>query len=169
MQFVKLTIPKKINTLYCLWVTILILPAALFSPVSAQDNSPYSRYGIGDLVPNSNILSRGMGGITTGFSDYYSVNYNNPASFASYYAERELKSKKLLSGRAVLDIGINIDNRTLKDPAITGKFTTSNALFSYVQVGVPLKKNWGLNFGLRPISRVSYNIVSYRLVSFDTS
>ena len=89
MQFVKLIIPKKINTLYCLWVTILILPAALFTPVLAQDNSPYSRYGIGDLVPNSNILSRGMGGITAGFSDFYSVNYNNPASFASYFAERE--------------------------------------------------------------------------------
>lgn len=161
MQFLKRTIPKKINTLYCFWVTVLVLTAAFFSPVLAQDNSPYSRYGIGDLVPHSNILSRGMGGITAAFSDFYSVNYNNPASFSSYYAERELKSKKLLSGRAVLDIGINVDNRTLKDPAITGKFTTSNALFSYVQVGIPLKKNWGLNFGLRPISRVSYNIISY--------
>ena len=39
------------------------------------------------------------------------------------------------------------------------KFTASNALFSYVQIGVPLKRNWGINFGLRPVSRISYNIL----------
>ena len=55
-------------------------------------------------------------------------------------------------------MGLNFENRTLKDPAFTKRFTASNALFSYVQVGVPLKANWGLSFGLRPISRISYKI-----------
>jgi len=56
-------------------------------------------------------------------------------------------------------VGLNFENRTLKEASPAKKFTASNALFSYVQVGVPLKNNWGLSFGLRPISRISYNIV----------
>jgi hypothetical protein len=49
----------------------------------------------------------------------------------------------------------------LQDPAKLSRFVASNALFSYVQVGVPIKTNWGLSFGLRPVSRISYKINSY--------
>jgi len=100
-----------------------------------------------------------MGGISAGYADYLSINFNNPASFSSFYAGVERKSKKLATGRAVLDIGLNFENRTLKDPLKTGKFTAGNALFSYIQVAAPLRKNWGLSFGLRPISRISYKII----------
>lgn len=156
MQLAKLIIPKKINTLYCFWG---LSAGFFFNPVSAQDNSPYSRYGIGDLVPPSNIVSRGMGGVVAGYNDIFSINFNNPASLSSIQATKETKSNKLANGRAILDIGVNIDNRTLKEPNLVGKFTASNALFSYVQIAMPLKKNWGLHFGIRPISRISYNII----------
>jgi len=101
-----------------------------------------------------------MGGISAGVVDYYglSINFNNPASYSAFQTLKELKSKKIASGRAVFDVGLNFDNRTLKDPAVAKKFIAHNALFSYVQIGVPLKPNWGLSFGLHPISRISYNI-----------
>ena len=35
----------------------------------AQDNSPYSRYGLGDLSPNTNISSRGMAGLNAAYSE----------------------------------------------------------------------------------------------------
>ncbi|MES2881602.1 MAG: hypothetical protein V4676_05595, partial [Bacteroidota bacterium] len=38
-------------------------------------------------------------------------------------------------------------------------------IFSYIQVGIPLKKNWGLSFGLRPVSRISYKINKAELLS----
>lgn len=136
----------------------VILFLTAFSPVFSQDNSPYSRYGIGDLVPPTNINSRGMGGLSAGYSEYFSINFNNPASYSSFQGNKELKSKKLASGRAILDVGMNFEGRTLREPATSKKFVANNALFSYVQVGVPLKQNWGLSFGLRPISRVSYKI-----------
>lgn len=159
MQLVKSTTPKKIKTLYKLLLTILVSFFAAFEPVSAQDNSPYSRYGIGDLVPQNNIINRSMGGISAGYADVLSINFSNPASFTSFQSSKEAKSKKLSSGRAILDLGLNIDNRTLREPANdNNKFVASNALFSYVQVGVPLKQKWGLSFGLRPVSRVSYKI-----------
>jgi hypothetical protein len=156
MQLVKLIILKRIKTLYCFFPLFLVLFPAAFLPVLAQDNSPYSRYGLGDLVPSTHIINRSMGGISAGYADHLSINFNNPASYASFETVKELKSKKLVSGRAILDLGINIENRTLSDPAVVEKFTASNALFSYLQVGMPLRKNWGLSFGLRPISRISY-------------
>lgn len=158
MQLVKLITPKTINTLRRLFVAVFVFFVSMFSPVFSQDNSPYSRYGIGDLVPPTNIITRGMGGVSAGYGDFLSINFNNPASYAGFQSFKELNSKKLSSGRAILDIGINVQNRTLTEPATVKKFTVSDALFSYVQLGVPLKKNWGLSFGLRPISKISYKI-----------
>ena len=130
MQLAKLTTHKKIKTLSISFFTFLVLLLAAYSPASAQDNSPYSRYGIGDLVSPNHISSRGMGGINAGFSDFLSINFNNPASYSSVRAWKEAKSKKLQSGRALLDVGINYDSRTLKEPGNTEKFTASNLLFS---------------------------------------
>ena len=64
MQLVKLITPKKINTLRYFYATILVLLLTAVSPAFSQDNSPYSRYGIGDLVPPTNIITRGMGGVS---------------------------------------------------------------------------------------------------------
>ena len=166
MQLAKLITPKKTNTLRGLQVTFVVLILTAFSPVFSQDNSPYSRYGIGDLVPPTNIINRSMGGISAGYTDFLSINFNNPASYSAFQSTRELKSKKQSSGRALLDIGLNFETRTLREPATAKKFIANNALFSYVQVGVPLKPNWGLSFGLRPISRISYKMFrSERLIN----
>jgi hypothetical protein len=158
MQLVKLITPKIIKTLHCLLLTFLVLFFTAVTPAFSQDNSPYSRYGMGDLIPPVNVINRSMGGLSAGYNDYLSINFSNPASYSNFQTQLEAKSKKILSGRAILDIGVNVDGRTLREPATQKKFSASNALFSYVQVGVPLKKNWGLNFGLRPVSRISYKM-----------
>ena len=132
----------------------------------SQDNSPYSRYGIGDLVPNTNILNRGMGGISAAYADQFSINFNNPASYSKFKAFLEDNSKKVSSGRVLFDLGVNVDSRTLRQGNPPQKFTASNALFSYVQIGVPIRNNWGMSFGLRPISRVSYKIGQNEMI-FD--
>jgi hypothetical protein len=100
-----------------------------------------------------------MGSISTGFNDFFSINFNNPASYGSFYTIREEKSKKTRWARAILDIGLNFENHTLIVPNTTGKFAASNALFSHVQVGIPLRNNWGLSFGLRPMTRISYKTI----------
>jgi hypothetical protein len=173
MQLAKSIIPKILNKLYRFLFTrkkgccqaILIILLFQSPKIFAQDNSPYSRYGIGDLVPHSHVLNRGMGGISAGFSDYASINFNNPAAYSSFQGIRGTKSKKLVMGRAILDLGLNLDSRTLNEPATNKKFTASNAVFSYVQIGFPLRNNWGLSFGLKPMSRISYNIISNQRLS----
>lgn len=158
MQLVKLITPKRIKTLHCFSLTVLVLFSCVAMPVFGQDNSPYSRYGIGDLVPSTNVSTRALGGISAGYTDFLSVNFNNPASYSSFQAIKEAKTNKLSSGRAILDIGVNAESRSLKQASNGDKFTASNLLFSYVQVGLPIKKNWGISFGLRPVSRISYNM-----------
>ncbi len=57
--------------------TLVLFALPYFS--LSQENSPYSRYGIGNLAPTSNILTRGMGGISAGYADAASLNFLNPA------------------------------------------------------------------------------------------
>src|SRR5689334_4017661 len=159
MPLAKSITPKIINVLCGLrgWFTGLIIVS--FLPAFSQDNSPYTRYGLGDIVPSTNVNSRGMGGISAGYNDFLTINFNNPASYGSFQTFREQTSKKMQYGRAILDVGINLENRALREPNNIGKFNASNFLFSHVQVGVPLRPNWGLSFGLRPITRVSYKVI----------
>ena len=149
----------------------------------AQDNSPYSRYGLGDLHPNTNIFNRGMAGLSAAYSEqpiesisdprtgkyYPSINFLNPASYSRFYAIKEAKTKKLTYGRMLLDVGINFNSRTLHEENNPQSFNSSNGYFSYLQLGVPLRKNWGLVFGLRPLSTISYKINRFERLPMDSA
>ena len=68
-------------------------------------------------------------------------------------------------GRAILDVGINVENRTLREPSSTAtKFVAKNALFSYMNLGMSIRKNWGLTIGLRPLTRISYKLIRDELL-----
>lgn len=158
MQLVKSTTPKKIKALQPKTAALLVIFSIAFLSASAQDNSPYSRFGIGDITPSSHILNRALGGVSSGYADPLSINFNNPASYAYFQSATEAKSKKIVSGRALFDVGVDLEGRNLIQSSPFKKFKTGNALFSYIQLGVPLKNNWGLSLGLRPLSRISYNL-----------
>ena len=125
----------------------------------AQENSPYSRYGLGDFVPGQNILNRGMGGLSSAFADYSSVNFTNPASYAS------LKI-------TTYDVGLDYNSRSLRALNPPRKFNSAYLIPSYMQIGLPLskKKNWGMNIGLRPITRINYDILlNTRISGIDSA
>ena len=56
--------------------------------VQAQtgSNSPYSRFGLGDLIDQNFVALRSMGGISTAFSDQFYTNLSNPASLGALQA-----------------------------------------------------------------------------------
>ncbi|MBS1509652.1 MAG: hypothetical protein JST86_02330 [Bacteroidetes bacterium] len=129
----------------------------------AQENSPYSRYGLGDLAPNHNVTSRAMGGIAAGLQDVTSsfqglgsVNFVNPATLGSLGYLRY----------TIFDLGSEFDSRTLRSVNPVAKYNSANAIFSYLQLGVPLSSEkmrkkqmaWGLNFGLKPLTKINYKI-----------
>jgi hypothetical protein len=138
--------------------TFSVLLTLSLTTAFAQDNSPYSRYGLGDIVPNTNILNRGMGGISAGYADSRTINFNNPASFSRFRVFTEARTGQVNSGQVILDGGLSINNRTLRTPNQTDKFSSTGARFSYLQVGLPLRKNWGLSLGIRPLTDVNYYI-----------
>ena len=147
MRSVKLTIAK--------FLPVLFVACGLQMSAFAQENSPYSRYGIGDLTPNHNVFTRAMGGIAAGVVDIHhqSINFTNPASYSSI-------------SNTIFDIAAEASFRTLKSSNPAKKFTSANSYFSYLQLGFPLstpkmlKKDirWGMSFGLRPVSKINYKI-----------
>ena len=147
--------------------TICTVLSFLSVQIIFAQNSPYSRYGLGDLTPNTNTVSRSMGGVAAGYIDVLSINYSNPASYSRFQTLQQ--AGKAISGRVLLDVGINYENKSLTDPNNPVKFSSSNSYFSHVQVGVPLNKNWGFSFGLRPLSRINYKINRYESLTDPVS
>jgi hypothetical protein len=88
-----------------------------------------------------------MGGVGAAYYDYSTVNFLNPASYARLQATS-------------LDIGVELATRTLRSVNPPRKFSAYSPQISYVQLGIPLKKTggWGMNIGLRPITRINYKI-----------
>jgi hypothetical protein len=137
----------------------------------AQENSPYSRYGMGDLVPNQSIASRSMGGISTAVIDFFPIgrvstglNISNPASLGYLNS-------------TVFDFGVELDRRTLRSNTSPSKYSANNLIISYLQLGLPLtttkmaKKgnSMGVSFGLKPVSKVNYKILAtQRLTGIDS-
>src|SRR5262245_40958457 len=115
MLSVKSITTNKINLLNIQRITFFVIVFGCSTLCSikgfSQDNSPYSRYGLGDIVPSTNINSRGMGSISAGYSDFLSINFDNPASYGSFQTLKELTARKIARGRAILDMGINLQNR----------------------------------------------------------
>jgi len=128
-----------------------VLSSAIVIPALSQDNSPWSRYGLGDIVPSGNITNRGMGYVSAAYSDFQTINFVNPASYSKFGPQR-----------AILELGIDINSRKLSNNKGT-TYTSNNASIPYIAGGfqikpVKAKYDWGLAFGLRPLTKVNYNI-----------
>lgn len=136
---------------------------------ASQANSPYSRYGLGDIFPGQHVVSRGLGGVSAAYRDAIgqSINFYNPATYSAI-------------SLVTYDIGISIDSRTLRSADPIKKFSSTDFTPSYVMLGVPLHKkknkvtnqfepNLGLVFGIRPISKINYSIIeNKRLQEIDS-
>jgi hypothetical protein len=148
---------------------VLIVACGLQMSAKAQENSPYSRYGLGDLTPNHNVFTRGMAGVSAGVADFNpfntsadpkliftnnnGINFTNPASLATIY-------------NTIFDVGTDVDYRILKSTNPAKKFTSANTYVSYLQLAFPLttpkmqKKgiSWAMSLGLKPVSKINYKI-----------
>ncbi|MBX2932083.1 MAG: hypothetical protein KF781_09070 [Chitinophagaceae bacterium] len=130
-------------------ITVALLSLSLSSTAFSQENSPFSRYGLGDLTNTQNILLKGMGGIAVAYTDPQIINFSNPASFAN-------------ARIVTYDLGITIDARTLNRKTPVGKYNSTNFSPSYLAVAMPIsaKHSLGLTVGFRPITRINYSVVS---------
>jgi hypothetical protein len=119
--------------------------------VLAQENSPYSRFGVGDLLPQYFEQSRAMGGISAALFDPDILNFGNPASYAYL-------------NRATLATGIYGNVLRVADE---NNFSVSgNGSLSHLALGFPVIRNkLGLSMGLVPFSRVQYHLQDETIAS----
>jgi len=132
--------------------------------ITAQTNgnSPYSRFGIGDLTDEHFMHMRAMAGLGSSYVDGYHINIVNPASLASLRA-------------TAFDLGINATRSTLTSGEATSTAWRGN--LQYLSLAFPLKNSLndllekkksdyslGMALTLMPNSTVGYNIESEETV-----
>jgi len=127
---------------------ILIALSGTFSgtDLKAQNSSssPYSRYGIGDLLFNGFSKNLAMGGIGQGVNENLNVNPLNPASYSSLWF-------------TTYEAGVNLSLEQISSNNISQSYNT--AALAYFAFGFPVKtKKWGMGFGLLPYSNVGYSV-----------
>lgn len=109
-------------------------------------NSPYSRYGLGELHgKNVNAQIQGMGGISIGMGDATMINPGNPAS----YGLLDTNAITIEAGIVANIINLQTDQFSENSQSVT---------ISYLLVGFPINKWWKSSFGIMPYSKIGYNI-----------
>jgi hypothetical protein len=126
----------------CLKAALILLFVPLF--LTAQNtNSPYSRFGYGQLEHQALGKTKGMGNVGIGMRDRNAINPLNPASYSA------LDTMTML-----FDFGVNASMSTYREPnAFQGR---PNGGLDYVAMKIPLKRWWGVAIGLQPFSKVGY-------------
>ena len=124
---------------YCLLSTVYCF--------SQSTNSPYSRFGLGDIQNSGFVHNISMGGIYNALQNDttapFFINTSNPASHAS---------AKL----TCFDFALK--NNTMKLETADNKYTSNKTALSYMAISLPVAKWWGASFGMLPYSNVGYKI-----------
>jgi hypothetical protein len=132
---------KRFNLLVSLFfITIITIQGQSFL------NSPYSRFGLGQLNQSGFSQNRAMGGITSGYRNTNSINFLNPASYSAI---------DTLS--FVFDVGFQ--GGWLKVESAAGKNTTNMAYLDHVAMMFPIKRWWSTCLGISPFSRTGYDLL----------
>lgn len=141
-------------SVWMLWLGI----ASAQAPFT-RSNSPYSRYGLGDLFPMSfsPVAANGLGGA---YNSYFDVNLVNPAALS------ELR-------HVAFDVGAYYKHSWLSEASTGKKAEANDGNLSYLSLAFPIWRpwkfekdtlrrfppiHWGMSLGLYPHSRVGYSV-----------
>jgi hypothetical protein len=124
--------------------------------IRPKQNSPYSRFGLGDLRDQYFVAASAMGGISATFQDPFHLNFRNPASLASLRA-------------TAFEVGVDAKYASLK--GADQKTNNWSGNLNYLALGFPLKNpinealerrrlpfGLGMGFALQPYSVVGYDV-----------
>jgi hypothetical protein len=117
-------------------------------------NSPYTRYGFGQLSDQSFGNSQAMGGIAYGLRNGLQVNASNPASYSA-----------VDSLTFIFDAGMSLQNANFKEGNV--KINAKNSSVDYIAMQFRLAKGLGFSAGFLPYSNVGYNMNKTNKVTTD--
>ncbi len=150
--------------IFCLLVSFPFLAGA-----QGTGNSPFSQFGVGDLLfNNGNLRNIGMGysGISSRHHEY--VNFINPALLPNLRSPRTSRLNHTyrnwdhyrnlkVDSTVKIDFALQYQNRSIQTP--NGYENASGMNVAYLTFSMPLSKTWGTSLGIVPFSSVNYNIV----------
>lgn len=108
-------------------------------------NSPYTRYGYGDLSDQSFGNSKAMGGIAFGLRDGAQINPLNPASYTA-----------IDSLTFLFEGGVSLQNMNISGGGV--KLNAKNSSFDYLAMQFRLHPRIAMSIGLLPFSNVGYSV-----------
>lgn len=123
---------------------------------AAGDNSPYSRYGLGNIWSTDYPILQGMGGISTAYASPFNLNVSNPASLASLATttfETGIFGRYDLFTAGTESSEVYTGNLTHLALAFPLKNTINR-----ITEGDKSEWNFGMSIGLMPYSTVGYDI-----------
>lgn len=126
------------------FTVFLLATAAHFAVSQNNTNSPYTRFGYGEISDATATELRGMGGVSLGNRSQNTINSVNPASYTS-----------VDSLTFMFDIGAGMRYSHFSD--LNNSKNTLNANLEYITMRFPLAKWLGFSAGLQPYSLVGYN------------
>ena len=128
-----------------------------FTSIYSQTStlSPYSRFGVGELLFSGYANQRSMGGTGIGSVSPTRINFLNPASYA-------------YDTLSTLEIGVQGEYIKQQQNEISAIQT--NAGLNTLSLAFPLLRNKiGMSFGLNPYSGTGYNIQSTELIDTNNT
>lgn len=127
---------------------------AIVSMAQSSINTPYSRYGFGQLTDQSFGNSKAMGGIAYGLRNGLQVNAANPASYSA-----------VDSMTFIFDAGLSLQNTNFKENGI--QTNAKNSTVDYIAMQFRLFEGLGLAAGFLPYSTVGYNMSKSNQIGAD--
>ena len=131
------------KTRQTLWLLLLSLLACGGAWAQNNTNSPYTRYGLGQLADYGSANSRAMGGVAFALRDKFHINSANPASYSA------VDSLTFIFDGGVTLQKDNVSNGTLK-------MNANNSSFDYITMQFRAARWAGISLGLLPYSNVGY-------------
>jgi hypothetical protein len=132
-----------------LLIGLFILLMVDLQPLSAQirTSSPYSRYGLGDIMGSRLSRSLAIGGTAFAMRDNLMINIQNPASYTAF------DSLSFLA-----EIGLSSNFNQLQTSTNIQKFNNLTSL-GYITFGFPVTRWMGMSAGLVPYSQTGYKLI----------
>lgn len=123
---------------------IVLLFVSSVATAQTGTETPYSRYGIGEMFYNGFARQTAMGGLGAAYQSSSAVNFSNPASYSHL---RITTFETALRGELA------------RTSSSGDAQTKKGVLLNYLSLGFPvIKDHWGASFGLIPVSSSGYNL-----------
>ncbi len=133
-------------------IVLILINTKLMGQTSI--NSPYSAYGVGDLLSKAPLRNQSMGGISIGTSHLLVINSNNPATYADL----------IMTSFEISAFGRNTTAKNSKSESINNSGGLNGLSFAF-----PTRKKFTIAAGLKPYSSVGYSMIQSSTTLFPNA